>query len=247
MKLGEFFSDVPKAALGLSGGTDSSYLLYAGRKLGADVRPYFIKTAFQPQFEFEDAKRVCEFAGAEMTVIELDAMAVPEVAENPENRCYYCKTALFSALRSRAAADGYPVIIDGTNASDDAGDRPGMKALAELSVRSPLRECGITKDMVRALSREAGLFTADKPSYACLATRVPAGEPITAEKLRKVEKAEGYLFGLGYTDLRVRLAGDGARIEFRRDQMLRAVEQWDEIRQGMKSDFKTIVMDMKGR
>jgi uncharacterized protein len=247
MKLGEFFSDVPKAALGLSGGTDSSYLLYAGRKLGADVRPYFIKTAFQPQFEFEDAKRVCEFAGAEMTVIELDALAVPEVAENPENRCYYCKTALFSALRSRAAADGYPVIIDGTNASDDAGDRPGMKALAELSVRSPLRECGITKDMVRALSREAGLFTADKPSYACLATRVPAGEPITAEKLRKVEKAEGYLFGLGYTDLRVRLAGDGARIEFRRDQMLRAVEQWDEIRQGMKSDFKTIVMDMKGR
>ena len=247
MKLGEFFSDVPKAALGLSGGTDSSYLLYAGRKLGADVRPYFIKTAFQPQFEFEDAKRVCEFAETEMTVIELDAMAVPEVAENPENRCYYCKTALFSALRSRAAADGYPVIIDGTNASDDAGDRPGMKALAELSVRSPLRECGITKDMVRALSREAGLFTADKPSYACLATRVPAGEPITAEKLRKVEKAEGYLFGLGYTDLRVRLAGDGARIEFRRDQMLRAVEQWDEIRQGMKSDFKTIVMDMKGR
>ena len=247
MELSEFFVRAPKAALGLSGGTDSSYLLYAGRKLGADVRPYFVKTAFQPAFELEDAKKVCSFSGAELTVIEADILAVPQVAANPENRCYYCKTAIFSALKARAAADGYNVILDGTNASDDAADRPGMKALGELSVRSPLRECGITKADVRALSARAGLFTADKPSYACLATRVPAGEILTAEKLEKVEKAENALFEMGYTDFRVRLRGGAARLEFNRAQLLRAVREWDDIRRALGKDFSAVAMDMKGR
>jgi uncharacterized protein len=247
MELGEFFRAVPKAALGLSGGTDSSLLLYEGTKLGADIRPYFIKTAFQPAFELEDAKKICGICRSELHIIELDVLSAPRVAENPADRCYYCKTALFSALRARALEDGYTVLIDGTNASDDAGDRPGMRALGELSVRSPLRECGITKDAVREMSRQAGLFTADKPSYACLATRVPSGEAITPEKLQKVERAESFLFGLGFTDLRVRLAGDAARLQFRREQMFEAVSKWDEIKRGLKDDFSTVVMDMKGR
>lgn len=247
MELEDFFRETPKAALGLSGGTDSSYLLYAGRRAGADVRPYFVKTAFQPAFELEDAEKICAVCGAELYVVEMDVLAEPEIRANPANRCYYCKTAIFSALRERAARDGYNVIVDGTNASDDAGDRPGMRALGELSVRSPLRECGITKDMVRARSAEAGLFTASKPSYACLATRVPAGEEITPEKLRKVERAENYLFGLGFSDFRVRLAGDAAKLQFRRGQLLDAVSAWDEIRSGLKNDFSAVVMDMKGR
>lgn len=247
MDLREFFETVPRAALGLSGGTDSSYLLWAGRKLGADVRPYFIKTAFQPAFELEDAMRICEFAGAELNVIEKDVLAVPCVADNPENRCYYCKRAIFTTLAQRAGQDGYTVIIDGTNASDDVNDRPGMKALNELSVRSPLRECGITKDMVRALSAEAGLFTADKPSYACLATRVPAGQPITEEKLAKVEKAESALFEMGYTDFRVRLSGNAAKLQFRRADTMRAVGEWDDIRRAVGKDFSAVALDLKGR
>ena len=112
-----------------------------------------------------------------MTVVEADILAVPEAAANGPQRCYHCKTALFSQLRQAAREDGYTVLLDGTNASDDAGDRPGMRALRELEVRSPLRECGLTKEEVRRRSREAGLFTWDKPAYACLATRIPTGTP----------------------------------------------------------------------
>ncbi|MFR6277963.1 MAG: 7-cyano-7-deazaguanine synthase, partial [Acutalibacter sp.] len=181
MELRDFFQECPKVALGFSGGVDSAYLLYAALDHGAQVRPYFIKTAFQPQFELEDARRLCAQLGVELTVVELDVLQIPGVAENPPDRCYHCKRALFGRLRQQAQADGYTVLIDGTNASDDAGDRPGMRALGELSVRSPLRECGITKAQVRALSKEAGLFTWDKPAYACLATRVPTREAITPE------------------------------------------------------------------
>ena len=109
------------------------------------MRPYYIKTAFQPEFEFEDAKRLCREIGAELTVLELDALSDPAVAANPADRCYHCKRNLFGTLAARALADGYTLLLDGTNASDDAGDRPGMRALRELSVRSPLRECGLTK------------------------------------------------------------------------------------------------------
>ena len=187
MTLNEFFAAHPKCALGFSGGVDSAYLLYAGVQAGADIRPYYIKTAFQPRFERDDALRLAGELGVEVTVLELDALADPRVAANPAERCYYCKQNLFRALKARAAADGYTVLLDGTNASDEAGDRPGMRALRELEVRSPLRECGLTKADIRRLSREAGLFTWDKPAYACLATRIPTGEAITGEILARVE------------------------------------------------------------
>ena len=218
MTLEQFFQENPRCALGFSGGVDSAYLLYAGVKAGADIRPYFIKTAFQPAFELADARKLAAGLGAEVTVLELDALADPRVAANPADRCYFCKQNLFRTLKERAIADGYPVLLDGTNASDEAGDRPGMRALAELSVRSPLRECGLTKAEIRARSREAGLFTWDKPAYACLATRIPAGEVLTGEKLHATEEAEAYLSSLGFTDFRIRshaahfsLVGGGCR------------------------------------
>lgn len=139
MTCNEFFAAHPKAALGFSGGVDSAFLLWAAVQAGAEVRPFFVKTPFQPAFELADARRLCRELGVELAVIELDVLAEPKVAENPENRCYYCKRALFSALRDRARAEGYPLLIDGTNASDEVSDRPGMAALRELQVRSP---CG---------------------------------------------------------------------------------------------------------
>ena len=181
MTLQEFFAFHPKAALGFSGGVDSSYLLYAAKAAGADVRPYFLKTPFQPRFELDDALRLARDLGTEVTVVEYDVLQNGTVAQNPENRCYYCKTALFRLLRQRSQADGYAILLDGTNASDDAGDRPGMRALREQGVLSPLRLCGLTKDEIRQRSREAGLFTWDKPAYACLATRIPTGMPITED------------------------------------------------------------------
>ena len=247
MTLEQFFQENPRCALGFSGGVDSAYLLYAGVKAGADIRPYFIKTAFQPAFELADARKLAEGLGAEVTVLELDALADPRVAANPADRCYYCKQNLFRTLKDRAIADGYPVLLDGTNASDEAGDRPGMRALAELSVRSPLRECGLTKAEIRARSREAGLFTWDKPAYACLATRVPAGETITAETLARVEGAEDALFRLGYTDFRVRVFHGAARIQLPRGQMERAVREAETIQAALKPYFTPILLDLEGR
>ena len=247
MTLEQFFQENPRCALGFSGGVDSAYLLYAGVKAGADIRPYFIKTAFQPAFELADARKLAAGLGAEVTVLELDALADPRVAANPADRCYFCKQNLFRTLKERAIADGYPVLLDGTNASDEAGDRPGMRALAELSVRSPLRECGLTKAEIRARSREAGLFTWDKPAYACLATRVPAGEAITAETLARVEGAEDALFRLGYTDFRVRVFHGAARLQLPRGQMERAVREAESIQAALKPYFTPILLDLEGR
>lgn len=247
MELRDFFQECPKVALGFSGGVDSAYLLYAALDHGAQVRPYFIKTAFQPQFELEDARRLCAQLGVELTVLELDVLQIPGVVENPPDRCYHCKRALFGRLRQQAQADGYTVLIDGTNASDDAGDRPGMRALGELSVRSPLRECGITKAQVRALSKEAGLFTWDKPAYACLATRVPTGEAITPETLRKVEAAEEALFSLGYSDLRVRVFHGAARLQLPGQQLEQAAKEREAISQALAPWFDTVLLDLKER
>ena len=247
MELRDFFQECPKVALGFSGGVDSAYLLYAALDHGAQVRPYFIKTAFQPQFELEDARRLCAQLGVELTVLELDVLQIPGVVENPPDRCYHCKRALFGRLRQQALADGYTVLIDGTNASDDAGDRPGMRALGELSVRSPLRECGITKAQVRALSKEAGLFTWDKPAYACLATRVPTGEAITPETLRKVEAAEEALFSLGYSDLRVRVFHGAARLQLPGQQLEQAAKEREAISQALAPWFDTVLLDLKER
>ena len=247
MELRDFFQECPKVALGFSGGVDSAYLLYAALDHGAQVRPYFIKTAFQPQFELEDARRLCAQVGVELTVLEADILSVPCVAENPPDRCYHCKRALFGALRERALADGFSVLLDGTNASDDAGDRPGMRAIAELQVRSPLRECGITKAQVRALSKEAGLFTWDKPAYACLATRLPTGETITPEVLQKVEAAEDALFSLGYKDLRVRVFHGAARLQLPGEQLERATKEREAILQALSPWFDTVLLDLKER
>lgn len=247
MTLQEFFTEHPKAALGFSGGVDSSYLLWAAVNAGADIAPYYIQTAFQPAFELEDVKRLCEQIGVKLNVIQLDALADPRVAANPANRCYYCKVGLFGALRARAKADGYDLLLDGTNASDDAGDRPGMKALREMEVRSPLRECGLTKAMIRQESRKAGLFTWDKPAYACLATRVPTGRTITPELLRRVEGAETALFALGFTDFRVRLYDDAARLQLPEGQLAKAVEQRQAIRQALAPWFDIVLLDTQTR
>lgn len=247
MELQEFFRQNPRAALGFSGGVDSSYLLYAARQYGAEVQPYYIKTAFQPEFEFEDAKRLCREIGAELTVLELDALADPAVAANPADRCYSCKRALFGTLSRRALEDGYTLLLDGTNASDDTGDRPGMRALRELAVRSPLRECGLTKAEIRARSKEAGLFTWDKPAYACLATRIPAGETITAEKLERTERAETYLFSLGLTDFRVRYFAGAARIQVPEGQLPLVLEKRAEILTELKKDYPAVLLDLEVR
>lgn len=247
MTLASFFERNPRAALAFSGGTDSSYLLYEARKNGCDVRAFFVKTAFQPQFELDDALRLAKEIGAPIEVLEFDILGQKDVVQNPQNRCYHCKHALFGLLRRETAKRGFGVLMDGTNASDDAGDRPGMKALAELSVLSPLRECGLTKDEIRLRSREAGLFTWNKPAYACLATRIPSGTPVTVEALRRADRSEVFLRSLGFTDLRVRVLGSTAKIQLPQDQIAAAAQRADEIRRGLSPYFSDVLLDLKPR
>ena len=249
MTMQQFFAENPHTALALSGGVDSTYLLYAAAECGVDVQPYYVNTLFQPAFELEDAEAVCQKLGFRLKVLSFDVLQDPVVRSNPVDRCYYCKTVIFTQIRKAAEEDGYPLVIDGTNASDDAGDRPGMRALRELDVRSPLRECGLTKAEIRRLSREAGLFTADKPAYACLATRIQTGMPLTAERLKTVEQAEQELFRMGFSDFRVRIREEGALMQFPENDLPRVREMWPEILQAMQHYFEkdAIRLDPKGR
>ncbi len=247
MELKDFFKEHPRAAIAFSGGVDSTYLLAEALRLGADVKPYCAVTAFQPAFEQREAAEFCALLGAELTTLELDILAEAVVAANPPDRCYYCKTAIFTALKERAAADGYELILDGTNASDDASDRPGMRALRELGVLSPLRICGLTKAEIRRRSRELKLPTWNKPAYACLATRVYAGETITADKLRRVEGAETALREMGYSDLRVRLWHDAARVQLPGDQLERAAAERKAILEALKPWFGLVLLDLEER
>lgn len=246
-KLTDFFMDNRKAALAFSGGVDSSFLFYTAKKAGADIRAYFVKTPFQPEFELEDAKKLCTQIGGDLHVLKLDVSVYPDVTRNDINRCYYCKQIIFSEIKKAAAEDGYNVILDGTNADDDASERPGMAALMEMKVLSPLRLCGYTKNEIRRLSHEAGLFTWNKPAYACLATRIKTGEIITKEKLKITECAEDFLFGLGIRDFRVRMTGKEAKIQVRAEDFKIVFDNREKILEKFGEYYDSTVLDLKTR
>ena len=247
MELKQFFETYPEAAIAFSGGVDSAYLLYAAIQYGKRVKAYYVKTAFQPQFELEDAFRLAKELGAEMQVLEVDILCDATVTANPADRCYHCKKVLFSHILKAAKADGFSVLLDGTNASDEASDRPGMRAISELSVRSPLRECGLTKRQIRQLSKDTGLFTHDKPAYACMATRIPTGEEITAAKLQRIERAEAYLSQLGFRDFRVRCQGDTAKIQIRETNLSLLMQHREAILTELKKYYTCVLLDLEVR
>lgn len=247
MNLKEFFESHPKVAIAFSGGVDSAYLLYAAMQYAEKARAYYVKAEFQPQFELDDAVRLAKELRADLRILEVPVLSDPLVKANPPDRCYHCKRAIFGTILEAAKADGFSVLLDGTNASDDAGDRPGMRALTELSVLSPLRECGLTKSKIRQLSKEAGLFTWDKPAYACLATRIPTGEELTAEKLAATEIAEDYLFSLGFSDFRVRSREGHARLQLPEAQLPLLLEHRKEILEKLKEHYQTVSLDLEVR
>jgi len=182
-----------------------------------------------------------------MTTPFLDVLQDEKIVSNPQNRCYFCKQKIFSAILEQAKQDGFSLVVDGTNASDDASDRPGMQALLELQVRSPLRECGLTKNEIRRLSKEANLFTHDKPAYACLATRIPTGTPITAELLQKTERSEELLKELGFSDFRVRIIGDRAKIQLKESQLPLLLQHRTAVLSALKNDYKEVLLDLEVR
>lgn len=213
-----FFARVPRFAVAFSGGTDSAYLLAAALAAGCEVRAYLVNTAFQPTFELEDARAVAARLGVPLAVVEADVLAQDDICSNPSDRCRLCKRFIFGAIAEAAQRDGFTVLVDGTNASDDPARRPGFRALAEAGVVSPLRRAGMTKADVRAASRalalsqgwDAGAFLADKPRFSCLAVHAPAGERLTADALAETARR----LGIGCDELpsrRARAICEGGR------------------------------------
>ena len=247
MTIKDFFKENSRIAVAFSGGVDSSVLLLLAKKYADSVRAYYVKSQFQPQFEYDDAVKVAEQTGVEMTVLNVDVLQDEKVCANPADRCYYCKKKIFNAICSAAKRDGFDVVADGTNASDDIADRPGFRALGELNVLSPLKECGITKKQIRQIAAENGITVADKPSYACLATRVPTGTKITAEILEKTEEAEKTMFALGFKNFRVRCNGGAAKLEFGNKDMILFNEKKDAVISALSKYYDEVILDPKVR
>lgn len=212
----KILKDLGRVAVAFSSGVDSTFLLkVAHDTLGDDAVAITMKSASVPVRELEESSAFCRKEGIRQIIVETDQMSIEGFSDNPPDRCYICKRALFSRMISVAGENGFEYIVEGSNL-DDMGDyRPGMKALTELDILSPLRDAQMTKSDIRILSKELGLPTWDKPSFACLATRFVYGDKITEEKLRMVDMAEQRLLDLGFTQFRVRIHGDIARIEIK--------------------------------
>ena len=210
----ELLRSLGSVAVAFSAGVDSTLLLQAARDaLGDRAAAVTLRSVFVPRREQEAAAEFCQTLGVRHVVLDAEVLSIPGVAENPPERCYLCKRALFTRIREAAAELGLAWVAEGSN-RDDLGDyRPGMKTIRELGIRSPLLEAGLSKAEIREISRELGLPTWDKPAMACLATRFVTGQPIEAAGLARVEQAEAWLAERGYRQLRVRVHGELARLE----------------------------------
>jgi len=209
-----------------SGGVDSSYLLKVAHDvLGDRVLAVTARSSTYPEREYREATAFCARFGIPHRTVVSEELEVEGFADNPPDRCYLCKRELFTKLAAVAGEAGATRVAEGSNADDVSDYRPGLRAVAELDVLSPLRTAGLTKAEIRALSKEHGLPTWDKPAYACLSSRFPYGERITPEKLRQVDGAEQYLLDRGFRQIRVRHHGDVARIELGPDEIVRFVTE----------------------
>ena len=235
-------------AIGLSGGVDSSLLAAVGhRVLGDDAVAVVARSASLPRRELDAARAVATSIGIDLEVVATDEVADPDYADNPHNRCVFCKDHQFAALRAVADRRGLESLAHGEILDDLDDHRPGRLAARRWGVRAPLREAGMDKTAVRRLARELGVPVWDKPAFACLASRIPHGTPVTEENLGQVERAEQVLFDLGFTAFRVRHHGDLARLELDPADHPRALTHASTIVTALRSiGFSQVTLDLEG-